>query len=286
MSFFSWGRAFLPGLAALFFACSRPPSVLNGTYPSGVPKYQIAVDAEGKKHGAEAWWFDNGQARYRASNVHGIRHGEYQAWYPNGNPWYRGRDSMGVHRDTLKSWKPNGRPDVIRLFDRGRVVTIESIDSSGLTQAEKQRNLDAAAERGRDSTQAWAAARRNSLGLWSLRVRASVETYWIPPKRKGSVDHKAVARIRVQGDGRITDVTWLQKSAWPAFNEKAAKALRRMKKFPPLPAEAVPASAGMTAGTIDVRYEFVSLGKKAAGAKLVLKKPAVQRDEAEELEAK
>jgi TonB family protein len=279
MSFIHWGRAFVPGLAALFFACSKPPSALKGSYPSGVPKYDIAVDSAGRKHGLENWWFDNGKARYRAFNVHGIRHGEYQAWYPNGNPWYQGRDSMGVHRDTLRAWRQDGRLQAIRVFQGGTVVFLESVDSSGLSKEDKRR-LEAEAEaKLRDSAQAWTSTRKNSLGLWSLRVRTSVETYWIPPKRNGSVDHKAVARIRVQGDGRITDVTWLQKSAWPAFNDKAAKALRRMKKFPPLPTEA-------GAGPLDVRYEFVSLGNKAKGTKLQLQRPAAMKDEVEEMETK
>jgi TonB family protein len=276
MSRIPWRRAFLAGFAVFLFACSRPPSVLKGSYPSGVPKYHVAVDSAGKKHGPETWWFDNGKARYQAQNVHGLRHGAYQAWYPNGNLWYQGRDSLGVHRDTLRAWRQDGKLQAIRVFQGGTVVYLESIDASGLSKEDKRR-LEAEAEaRLQDSAQAWAAARRNSLSLWSLRVRASVETYWIPPKRKGSVDHKSVARIRVQGDGRITDVTWLEKSAWPAFNEKAAKALRRMKKFPPLPTEA-------GAGPLDIRYEFVSLGKKPRAGKLQLRRPGVAKDETEEV---
>lgn len=252
--------------------------MLKGSYPNGVPKYQIAVDSAGKKHGAEYWWFDNGKARYQAFNVHGIRHGEYQAWYPNGALWYRGRDSLGTHRDTLKSWKADGRLDAIRIFNRGLLVYLESIDSSGLTKqdqgrvAEERRRFAAAVEaKTQDSATAADKARRNTLGMWSLRVRTSVETYWIPPKRSGSVDHKAVARIRVRQDGSIESVTWLEKSAWKAFNDKAERALKRMKRFPPLPTEA-------GAGPLDVRYEFVSLGKKKQ-ERLVLKNPAASKDE-------
>jgi TonB family protein len=280
MVFPAWSRALLfPGLTALFLGCSKPPSVLKGSYPTGIPKYQIAVDPAGKKHGAEYWWFDNGKARYMARNVHGIRDGEYQAWYPNGNLWYQGRDSLGVHLDTLFSWRQDGRREAIRVFRGGTVVFLESVDASGLSSgdlrriAEEKRRAEAAAEmKLQDSAQAWAALRRTSLSLWSLRVRTSVETYWIPPKRKGPTDHKAVARIRVHGDGKILEVTWLQKSAWPAFNDKAARALRRMKKFPPLPTEA-------GAGPLDIRYEFISLGKKPKGQKLLLKKPVAQNEE-------
>jgi TonB family protein len=284
MPFRTCGWAFALGLAALVTACSKPPAVLKGAHPSGIPRYQIAVDSSGRKHGAENWWFDNGKMRYQAANVHGVRHGEYQAWYPNGNPWYRGRDSMGIHRDTLRSWRPDGRLEAIRVFQGGLVVFLESIDASGLSREDQRRfaeeNRRAATEAGmkaQDSIGASEKVRRNSLSLWSMRVRTSVETYWIPPKRKGAADHKAVARIRVRQDGLITDVTWLEKSAWTAFNEKAAKALRRMKRFPPLPAE-----AGV--GPLEVRYEFVSLGKKPKTGKLQLKRPSAARDDVEELE--
>ena len=285
MSFPQGNWAFIwPGLTALLFACSQPPSVLKGAYPSGIPHYQIALDSAGKKHGVESWWFDNGKARYQARNVHGLRNGEYQAWYPNGTLWYQGRDSMGVHRDTLRSWRQDGSLEALRIFQGGLVVYQESIDVTGLSREDKRRideeKRRRAAEtdvKALDSTATSDRLRRNSLSLWSLRVRTSVETYWIPPKRKGTADHKAVARIRVQRDGLITDVTWLQKSAWTAFNDKAARALRRMKRFPPLPVEA-------GAGPLDVRYEFVSLGKKTPGKKLQLKKPGLQKEEVEELE--
>jgi TonB family protein len=266
----------------LLAACSRPPSVLKGAYPAGTPQYQIAVDSVGKKHGPEYWWFDNGKARYQARNVHGLRDGAYRAWYPSGSMWYQGRDSLGIHRDTLKSWNPEGRLEAIRVFDHGLLVYLESIDSSGLTKADKKqieeerKRLAAALEaKVLDSVAASDKIRRNSLSLWSLRVRTSVETYWIPPKRSGSVDHKAVARIHVRPDGRIESVTWLQKSAWKAFNDKAARALKRMKRFPALPSEA-------GGGPLDVRYEFVSLGKKPKTGKLVLKSPQASREEVEE----
>jgi len=240
------------------------------------------VDSAGKKNGAEYWWFDNGKARYQAFNVHGIRHGEYRAWYPSGTPWYQGRDSLGVHRDTLKSWKSDGHLDAIRVFNRGILVYLESIDSSGLSKDEKvrlseeKRRASIAAEtRYLDSSTSADKLRRNTLSMWSLRVRTSVETYWIPPKRSGSVDHKTVARIRVRQDGSIERVTWLEKSAWKAFNEKAEKALKRMKKFPPLPTEA-------GAGPLDVRYEFVSLGKKKP-EHLEVKRPGTAKDDEEDV---
>ena len=258
------------GVFVFLTACSRPPSVLKGAYPSGIPKYQISIDSAGKKHGVENWWFDNGKARYQATNRHGIRHGEYQAWYPNGNLWYKGYDSLGVHRDTLRAWRQDGRLQAIRVFKGGLVVYLESIDASGLSVEDKRRVEEearrASAESETESALASEKLRRTSLSLWSLRVRTSVETYWIPPKRKGTTDHKAVARIRVQNDGLITNVTWLEKSAWPAFNDKAARALKRMKRFPPLPSEA-------GAGPLEVRYEFVSLGKKPLVRKLILRRP-------------
>jgi hypothetical protein len=49
-----------------------------------------------------------------------------------------------------------------------------------------------------------------------------------------------------------------------------------MKKFPPLPTEA-------GAGPLDIRYEFVSLGKKPRAGKLQLRRPGVAKDETEEV---
>jgi hypothetical protein len=83
---------FLP--VVFFAACApRSPSLLQGSFPSGKPYYRVETDSLGRKHGAEQWWFDNGNPRYSARNVDGRRDGLYQAWYADGKPWYRGRDS-------------------------------------------------------------------------------------------------------------------------------------------------------------------------------------------------
>ena len=66
----------------------------------------------------------------------------------------------------------------------------------------------------------------------------------------------------------------------PGTDILTARALRRMKKFPPLPTEA-------GAGPLDVRYEFVSLGKKPPSRRLLLRAPVVEKDESgDSLEAK
>ena len=254
-----------PVIPVVFFAACAPRSVspLQASFSKGKPYYRVEVDSLGRKHGAERWWFETGNPRYSADNVHGRRHGVYQAWYTDGSPWYKGRDSLGVAVDTLFAWRPNGRLQLIRVFEAGETVSYEAVDTSGVTRAERIR-LDALdAGKARDSAGVLETARRAALSEWAKRVRATVETYWIPPRSKGSRGlqaHRAVATLRVGADGRVLNVGWAERSASRAFNEKADKALRRIKKLPPLPAEA----AGQP---IELRYEFVSAGSSTRRAR-------------------
>jgi hypothetical protein len=268
----------LAGSAALFFACARAPSVLKGKYPSGIPRYSVSLDSAGRKHGAENWWYDNGKPHLATEYRHGARHGGYQAWYPNGNPWYKGRDSLGIAQDTLRTWRADGTLESIRVFDAGRLTSIEIVGPDGLSRAHKQRLAFAAEVRHQDSAQIRDRARRAALGVWAQRVRATVETYWIPPKRSGMATHRTVARLRVGARGQILGVTWVEKSAWKAFNDKAAKALARVKKLPPLP-------EGAGTEPVELRYEFVSLGKKPAPLALRLRSPGSARSSEEVGEA-
>lgn len=242
------------GSAVFFAACvSRPPSVLQSGFPSGKPWYRVEIDSLGRKHGTEEWWFESGAPRYRAVNTHGRRDGTYQAWYPGGGLWYRGRDSVGVPVDTLWGWRPDGRLQRIQVFAAGKTESYEAVDTSGVTRAERLR-LDAAnALKTRDSAEVRETRRRAALADWARRVRATVETYWIPPRRdaKGLRAHRAVATLRVGADGRVLSVGWAERSDSKAFNDKADKALRRVRRLPPLPPEA----AGEP---LELRYEFVS----------------------------
>ena len=239
-------------LPVLFFAAcaSRSPMLLKGSFPSGQPYYRIEIDSSGRKHGSEQWWFDNGKPRYAARNTHGARDGAYQAWYTDGTPWYKGRDSLGVAVDTLQAWRPNGVLQIIRVFEAGETVSYEALDTTGVPRAERLRLDSLYALSSRDSVET---ARRAALSAWSRRVRASVETYWIPPRSEGLKAHRAVAELRVDPNGVVLGVGWAERSASKAFNDKADKALRRIKRLPPLPAEAA-------TGPISLRYEFVSAG--------------------------
>jgi TonB family protein len=150
---------------------------------------------------------------------------------------------------------------LIRVFASGETVSYEAVDSTGVTRAERLR-LDAGnAAKARDSAEVLETQRRAALAGWARRVRATVETYWIPPRRgefKGLQAHRAVATLRVGADGRVLSVGWGERSASKAFNDKADKALRRVRRLPPLPPEA----AGEP---IELRYEFVSAKSREKG---------------------
>jgi TonB family protein len=256
-------------------------SLLQGKYATGSPRYRIAYDSQNRKHGVERWWHENGALKSEASWRAGVRDGAYRAWYPDGTPWYQGRDSLGVPVDTLRFWHPNGRPRSLSLFARGVPVRLDVFDSSGLTaeearvrRAEEEARALVRAEaaeahearRRADSAEGVEAPRRRALREWTARVRTSVETYWNVPESMKKQRHRAVARIRVAHTGVVLGVTWPEKSGSAAFDRRAARALARVKKFPPLPPELGP-------GPLDVRYAFTTTGKAPPRKKLRVREP-------------
>ncbi len=272
----------LPALSALvglllLTACASPgwffspalPPPLKGKHPGGGPRYHVEVDDEGRKHGTERWWHENGQLQSEARWIGGRRDGDYRAWYPHGTPWYAGRDSLGVAVDTLRVWHPNGRLQSLSVHDGGETVFLETWDSAGHTSAERARLDTAEAERLRaareaDSVATVQAMRAVALAAWVPRVRATVETYWKLPESMKKTPRRAVARLRVSPHGSLLDVTWIEKSGSAEFDRRAAQALAKIRKFPPPPPE-------LGQEPLNLRYEFATTGSGSARRRLQLR---------------
>jgi TonB family protein len=267
----------------MLIACAAPsrapePSRLEGKYPAGTPHYLVDLDAQGRKHGIERWWYEGGKKKSEAIWRTGMRDGAYSAWYADGTQWYAGRDSLGKPVDTLRFWHPNGTLKSLSVFAAGEPVFLETWDIEGLTARERahrdaeekerlaaaQRRMDA--QRRADSLEALEGPRRRALAAWTSMVRLKVETYWSLPESQKKIARRTVARIRVAPNGNVLSVTWPEKSGSKEFDRRAAHALSKVKKFPPLPAE-----LGMS--PLEIRYAFTTPGKAQPRRKLSLKDP-------------
>lgn len=264
-------RGSLLSAAVLLGACAFPfpgltKSTLKGKHPDGTPRYSVSVDAQGRKHGLERWWHENRQLQLEATWVGGVRNGVYRAWYPDGTPWYEGWDSLGVPVDTLRVWHPNGKLQSLTVHERGAPASLETWDTAGYTPAQRAQ-LDAEeaeraeARRRADSVNVAQASRHAALALWVPRVRATVETWWKLPESQKRVARRAVARLRVAPDGRLLEVTWLEKSGSPGFDRRAAQALAKIRKLPPPPPE-------LGTEPLTLRYEFATSGVGEARKRL------------------
>ena len=107
--------------------------------------------------------------------------------------------------------------------------------------------------------------RKEGIQEWSSRVRSTVEPYWVLPKVLVKHKYRSVARIRSARSGDILNVTWVEKSRSMVFNNLAAKALRKVKHFPPFPTT-VPDTV------LEIQYEFVTPGISPHRKKLELRK--------------
>lgn len=253
-------------LPFLLLSCApKPPSLLRGTYSGGTPHYYVEFDRLGRKHGLERWWHENGTPKYEATWRAGVRDGDYRAWYPDGKSWYTGRDSMGHPSDTLRFWHPNGRLRSLTVFAAGAPAWLEEYDTLGLTPGQASRRaaeaeaLEAEALHA-DPPAAEARTRERALEEWSLRVRATVETWWKLPAPLLKVPRRATARLRVARDGTLLSVTWTEKSGSDAFDARAARALAKVKRLPPLPSE--------VEAPLDLAYAFTTPGVGGARRRL------------------
>ncbi len=230
----------------LLLFCASPSHVQKASYADKSPKYAIAYDSEGKKHGLEEWWYPNGQIKFRGHNQAGERHGEYTAWHEDGRLWYQGFADQGRKDSTLTYWYPNGNPQVIMTYDQGRLLKTVEYNLDG---RKKETREEFAARKASEVKDSLAQARDGDMQVWVMRVRKTMEGYWRPPQGP-RVKNRAVAKITVRRDGKILDARLIKTSENAAFNREALNTFKRVRGFPPLP-ESHPGP------TLDLQYEFV-----------------------------
>lgn len=248
--------------AFLFCACAST-KVEEGFYGPKRPQYSIAVDKQGRKDGPETWWYANGVKKYSAINRAGFREGRFTAWYDNGRNWYEGFEYRGKPESTLTYWYPNGKMKSEAFFRDGIQLERRDFDEDGRLigrgpnlEKEAQEAEPAEVEATGDNL------RKTSLRMWAMRVRQTVESYWVLPTQFAKErPYRAVAKIKVSRDGKIIGVTWSEKSPSAAFNSLALQTFKRIKRLPAFPPQ-------IRDESLDVQYEFISLGKQAPRKRL------------------
>lgn len=147
----------------------------------------------------------------------------------------------------------------------------ENADSSKTKSNSAVKDPDLALEKAADSDSLEVStpdtSREAAIQQWSQRVRSTVEPYWVLPRVLVKHKYRAVAKIRILRSGGVQNITWTEKSKSIVFNNLAAKALKKVKRFPPFP-PAIQDTA------LDLQYEFVTPGLKGPRRKLeLLRKP-------------
>lgn len=267
------------GIGLSLLSCApKNPHPLQGNYPAGTPRYFVGIDSLGRKNGMERWWHENGTLKSEATWRAGLRDGAYRAWYADGKPWYAGRDSLGIPVDTLRFWHPSGRLRSLSAFAAGHPVRLDEYDTAGVPSEETRvRAEDArreaveeaeriAQKRRTDSLAALGLTREQALQAWSGQVRAVVETWWRLPEGLKKTPRRATARLRVARDGTLLGVRWTQKSGSHAFDARAARALAKIRKLPPVPPE--------VSAPLELSYAFTTPGTAVPRKRLQLRDPA------------
>lgn len=236
-------------------ACSST-KVQEGFYAGSKsrPKYSIQVDKQGKKEGRERWWHPDGRLKYEAINRGGVRDGRFTAWYPDGAKWYEGYERHGKPESTLTYWHPNGRVKSRALFRDGIQLEREDWDEAGRLLTPRNPRTAPSPEPAAESAEEASRLRQAGLRIWAMRVRQTVESYWRLPGELSGKPLRSIARIKVGSDGRILEVTWLEKSRSSSFNTLAQQTFRKIKRFPPFPPE-------VKEEALEIQYEFVSQGR-------------------------
>lgn len=251
--------------AALLLASCSSTKVEKGFYGAKRPQYSIGVDKQDRKQGLETWWYQNGTRKYEASNNAGFRNGKFTAWYPDGKIWYEGYEFHGKPESTLTYWHPNGQVKSQALFRDGIQLERKDYDEDGqpvLRGVQATATEAAAPETEGAETEGKDNLRKASLRMWAMRVRKTVEGYWVLPKQfEKERPYRAVARIKVSRDGKIIGVTWSEKSPSSAFNNLAQQTFKRIKRLPGFPPQ-------ITDPSLEVQYEFISLGKQSPRKRL------------------
>jgi len=258
-------RFLLPACASALFlyACSST-KVEDGYYGPKRPQYSIAVDKQGRKEGPETWWYPNGTRKYAAVNREGFREGKFTAWYPDGKLWYEGFEQRGKPESTLTYWYPNGKIKSQALFRDGIQLERQDFDEDGRPVGRGPAGLEKEASEpaAEDIETSGDNLRKASLRMWAMRVRQSVESYWVLPKQfEKERPYRAVARIKVTRDGKIIGVAWSEKSPSAAFNTLAQQTFKRIKRLPAFPPQ-------IRDESLEVQYEFISLGKTSPRKRL------------------
>jgi len=261
-------RTRLLSLTALIFliGCSTV-NMDKSFYLPNHPRYEIELDKQGRKHGRETWWFQNGNKKYEATNKEGIRDGEFSAWYQDGKLWYRGYELHGQPESTLTYFFPSGNLKSEAAFRAGIQVERKDYDESGklmgaTTELLRPGNQMSSVDIDSGRAGLITAARKVSLQIWATRVRQAVENYWVLPKEfLNERPYRAVASIKVSKDGKILGVAWLEKSPSATFNSLAARTFKKIKRLPAFPPE-------VTEMSLEIEYEFISLGKPIPRKKL------------------
>ena len=241
--------------------------VEEGFYGKKRPQYSIGVDKQGRKEGKETWWYQNGTKKYEALNHGGFREGKFTAWYPDGHMWYEGYEFHGKPESTLTYWHGNGQVKSTALFRDGIQLERKDFDEEGRPiirglQAAEPTSPD---QQVTDTDGESDNLRKASLRMWAMRVRQTVESFWVLPKQfEKERPYRAVAKIKVARDGKIIGVSWSEKSPSAAFNNLAQQTFKRIKRMPAFPPQIKDA-------TLDVQYEFISLGKPAPRKRLEAK---------------
>ncbi|HKP98597.1 MAG TPA: TonB C-terminal domain-containing protein [Fibrobacteria bacterium] len=262
-----------PALAivALLSACGST-KVEKEFYSPSRPKYSIAVDKKGRKEGVETWWHPNGNKKYEAVNHGGTREGMFSAWYEDGTLWYQGYEAHGKPESTLTYWRPNGKLKSQALFRDGIQLERRDYDEEGRLIGPAFPPARAAeASRGEEefvNSGEMDRIRKASLQLWAMRVRQTVESFWVLPRQfQKERPYRAVAKIKVGRDGRILGVTWPEKSPSTPFNSLAQQTFKRIKRLPPFPPQ-------IQDQTLEIQYEFISLGRPVPRKKLEARESA------------
>ena len=265
----------IPAASGLFVGCSSTASLVDKEfYSPDHPKYSIAVDKQGRKHGPEVWWHPNGRKKYEAENLEGVREGKFTAWHENGGLWYEGFDLHGLPESTLTYWGPAGYIKSKALFRNGIQLERRDYDDNGNPLGVPGEAADPVVDDRERAAQELAGMRKTSLNLWAMRVRQTVEGFWVLPKQfEKDRPYRAVANIKVGKDGRILGVNWIQKSPSSAFNTLAQNTFKRVKRLPAFPPQ-------IKEESLEIQYEFISLGKPAPRKKLEAREPGVEEPEA------
>jgi TonB family protein len=247
---------YLVGILIVWSGCAGPksnPKLLEGSYPDGKQKFHVEVDSEGKKQGQEIWWYPNGNKKYEAINSAGFRSGPFKAWYLDGQPWYSGEERQGRLDGELKYFHPNGELKSRALFRDGIRLEREDFSPQGdRTQASHKILAEEIKEAEAKEKVEQERRKKEATELWAQRVRATVESYWVLPKElKRQGGNRSIVSLEVERNGKLSRIQWIKRSNSASFNSFAEKAIKKVKRLPPIPQE-------LEDNTLTIQYEFVT----------------------------